>query len=326
MINKEKIKIFLKLLKNPLINKHKFKFTLFLIKNYLKKYLNKYFEVSFYWVNNSKILINKDEYFLNNELRYGLSEFHDMIFLLHVLKKKHIFIDCGAHFGLYAILASKVIGSKSFTFEPNPKAVLRQKKHFVLNNINHLVKIKKKALGRKLKNVSLVVNSDEKLSVQNFVLDNISYNSKKKGDQLLDFINKNKIIKVSQTSLDYEMKKILKLKEYVIKIDIQGSEYDCILGAEKILKNEGLLALIIENAHDSRYELKTSREKTYKKLINYKLYPIKYDPFKKEIKKIDISKCFNNRNIIFIRNFNQVQNLCNESKKFLIRPIGNVEI
>lgn len=95
MIIKNKIKIYFDLLKKPLINKNKFIFTLFLIKNYLKKYFNKKNEFILSWVNNSKILIERDDYFLNSELKMGLSEFEDMSFLLHVLKKKHIFIDCG---------------------------------------------------------------------------------------------------------------------------------------------------------------------------------------------------------------------------------------
>ena len=61
-----------------------------------------------------------------------------MLFLLHVLRKDEL-VDVGSNLGSYTILASSVVGSYSYSFEPIPTTFNR-----LLDNIkiNHLQSIR----------------------------------------------------------------------------------------------------------------------------------------------------------------------------------------
>jgi predicted RNA methylase len=51
----------------------------------------------------------------------GLHDFHEMALLLHFLRPCDVFVDIGANVGAYSVLASGVVGAKTFAFEPVPQ-------------------------------------------------------------------------------------------------------------------------------------------------------------------------------------------------------------
>ncbi|QNA43842.1 FkbM family methyltransferase [Lacibacter sediminis] len=65
-------------------------------------------------------------------------------------------LDVGACFGYYSILAAK-LGFKTYAFEPNPKTAELLEKNVSLNQLNHLVKIQKNALGSTTRKQTLSV-------------------------------------------------------------------------------------------------------------------------------------------------------------------------
>ena len=87
------------------------------------------------WVNNSKIFISKKEMQLRFNIYYGLMEYEEMSFLLHVLRKNILFIDIGSNAGAFTILASKVIGANTIAYEPVEDSRERLKKQIQLNSI-----------------------------------------------------------------------------------------------------------------------------------------------------------------------------------------------
>ncbi len=77
----------------------------------------------------------------------------EMLFLLHTLQSDWLFIDVGANVGAYTLLAAKVVGSKTFAFEPTPSATNKLKQQIKLNLINSLVTVYSNAIGSATKTV-----------------------------------------------------------------------------------------------------------------------------------------------------------------------------
>ena len=102
----------------------------------LKKIKNKK-QVTFNWVEDAKLIFDNSK--INNlsqrQIKFnyylGLAEYEEMAFLIHALKKDDVFVDCGANLGLYTILASKVIGANSISYEPHPDTVKKLLAQFV---------------------------------------------------------------------------------------------------------------------------------------------------------------------------------------------------
>lgn len=72
------------------------------------------------WVGDSRFIAEIGETGLTGNLYAGFMEYEEMIFLLHALQPNEVFVDVGANIGAYTILASKVVKSKSISFEPLP--------------------------------------------------------------------------------------------------------------------------------------------------------------------------------------------------------------
>ena len=273
--------------------------------------LNK--QTIFNWVNDSKFLylINKKERLRQRQLKFncylGLAEYRDMSFLLHCLRKEDLFIDCGSNLGLYTILASKVVGANSITFEPHPETIKKLISQLNINNINNKVRIIKKAVGEKICKVSFSNNFD--------LLKNQVINDRDKFPNI-------DLIQVEMTTLDTELKDIN--QNFILKIDIEGFELLALKGARSLLNNNKLKALIIEN---------NSKMKTYSRknndvcnlLSEYNFFPIDYLP-KEKIAKLDIKNLDNNLNMIYIKDLKKINSICNGSDNFKIHTAGSIEI
>jgi len=53
--------------------------------------------------------------------RYGLGEYADIAFLLHLLREGDLFCDVGANAGVYTILAGRAVGCSVVSAEPVPQ-------------------------------------------------------------------------------------------------------------------------------------------------------------------------------------------------------------
>lgn len=259
-------------------------------------------EIIIPWIKNSKFIIGVNEIQLRLNVYWGMVEFNDMSFLINCLQKKDIFIDCGANVGIYTILASKVIGAKSISFEPHPKTAERFLDQISINRINHLVTLIQKAVGSVPGKINFLNFSDTRS-----VLNKICTNADKKD---------NETIEVDITTLDQEIKnENIEDKNYIIKIDVEGYELDVIKGGKNLLQNERLIGIIVENNNMSE-EYGISREQIHEKLLSHNLFPITYNPFTKRIaKKENIMQTLNT---IYIKDFEKVQKICLMSKKFKV--------
>ncbi|MBN1472202.1 MAG: FkbM family methyltransferase [Syntrophaceae bacterium] len=231
------------------------------------------------WVNGSKLLVKTGETGLTGNIYTGLHEFPDMGFLLHFLRTEDFFVDIGANAGSYTILACYAVGARGVAFEPVPSTYKRLVENMRLNHLDKKVKCINKGVGAQQGTIAFTIDSD----TTNHALAT--------GEQCI-----NKVI-IEVTSLDVALH-----GEYpkLIKIDVEGYETQVLEGAQEILKNQTLNAVIIElNGSGARYEYDESKILELMLSIGFRTYS--YDPFSRKLINLD-GKNLNSENTLFIRN------------------------
>jgi FkbM family methyltransferase len=227
-----------------------------------------------------------------------LSEFNEMLFLLHFLRSNDLWIDIGANSGSYTILGSKVIGAETISVEPSPVAISRLKSNVQLNEVNSLVKILPFALGAKKATVKLTSNLD--------TMNHIFSESE-------NLPSKNPIIEVEQFRLDDIMG-----DRYpsLIKIDVEGYENDVIVGGIRTLQNLTLKAVICETLENISSRT-PDRSQVFAILESFGFRAYTYDGLKRELVQSDN---WTIQNTIFVRDFEYVNNRIATAS---LRKIGN---
>ena len=178
-----------------------------------------------------------------------------MGFSFAFLRKEDVFVDVGSNVGSYTVLASAEIGAKSISIEPVPSTFGFLKDNVNLNNISRLVDLHNIALGGR--NGSIRFTST--LDTENHVANN----------------DEKDFIEVPIDTLDNVIKET---NPCLIKIDVEGYESEVLKGANKILNNPNLKALIVElNRSGRRYGFEDND--IHQKLITNGFNSFKYDPF-----------------------------------------------
>lgn len=309
MISKFKqIIILLKdILNHPLNKKNKFKaISRFIAFNITRRLVSKN-ELIIPWIDNAKFIISFNEIQLRFNIYWGMVEYEEMSFVIHCLRKENIFIDCGANIGIYSILASKVVGSKSIAFEPHPETIKRMVDQISINKVNDSVKIIQKAVGSEIGKMNFT-NFTNKSNLLNKIQSNTD--------------DAGKTISVDVTTLDHELNNVD--QNYIIKIDIEGYEQAAIQGAKSLLTCKKFTALIIENNQMSN-NFNVERNTIHQTLTDFGLFPVKYDPIERKVTKIDFEKS-KSLNLIYINDLKKIQELCFTSKKFKLHTANNITI
>tara|TARA_B100001057_G_C22853701_1_gene951954 strand:+ start:607 stop:1440 length:834 start_codon:yes stop_codon:yes gene_type:complete len=143
--------------------------------------------------------------------------------LLNISKNKKIVFDVGAHIGLCSLPLSFLV-SKVVSFEASPTNVKYLKKHLIVNN-NLNVNVVPYLVGRE--NISYVdfYNVEDGSGIPSIV----NLNKKKKNLKINN-------VQIKQIFLDDYVKKNSIIPD-VIKIDVEGAEFNVLDGATKILKD-----------------------------------------------------------------------------------------
>ena len=283
------------------IKKIKNKIILFIIKNITYRYILKVFNLNivFWWINDSKLSVQKNDHGLIGNLYWGLEDFQEMSFMLHYLREDDNFFDVGSNLGAYTILASSVIKCKSYAFEPLPETFERLIKEIKINKIEHLVELHN--LGISSKSEWLYFTSN--LGCMNRV-NNDKYNK-----------NKN-LKKIKVIALD---EKFNPDKNTLIKIDVEGYEKYILDGGKDFFSNKNVKVLIIEiNGLSKYYGIEDYM--IDKQIREFGFKPIIYNPINRQIDNIKIIKP---GNTIYIKDFKEASIRCKEAKKFKISTLDN---
>ncbi len=208
------------------------------------------------WVDDLLLYLKQGDTGLTGNYYFGLHEFFDMGFLIHLIKKDDLFIDIGANLGSYSQLASGLCKCKSVAFEPVPTTFKRLYENIKINDLIGKVHLRNLALHNEKK--EKILFSIDKGPCNSIV--ESSYQGEKK------------FVEVS--SLDIECGSF---DPVLLKIDVEGFEENILKGALKILQKDSLLAIIIEGQTKNVNNL----------LSSFGFEDFNYDPFKRKLKYCD---------------------------------------
>jgi FkbM family methyltransferase len=146
-----------------------------------------------------------------------------MAFLLHFLRPDDLFIDIGANIGSYTVLASGVVGARSWAVEPDPSTVERLARNVEVNGIGHKVVVYPFALGEREGDVPFTIGLD-------------TMNRVAAAGNLETRI-------VTQWTLDCLTERV---EPKMMKMDVEGYEETVLKGASATLKRASLQAIETE--------------------------------------------------------------------------------
>lgn len=242
---------------------------------------------------NSKLYVGKGMTGATGNLYCGLHEYREMMFVLHLLRSNDLFVDIGANIGSYTILASAEVGSKSFSFEPIPITFKQLKENVVLNNIGSKVTLLN--IGLASKKGKLYFSNEKDTSLNHVEIIN----------------SNNNLIPIEVDTLD---NKLSGLNPLLLKIDVEGFEFDILKGASNVIDDNNLKAIIIElNGSGVKYGY---NDVDIEKFLNsFGFHAYIYDPFSRIL---ESAKLHDSDNLIYIRDFEFIKHRINSARKFKI--------
>ena len=170
---------------------------------------------------NVKFELHIEDWIQQNIYFLGAYERAELNLLNRLLSEESVFVDIGANFGLYSLVASQKItnSGKVICFEPFPKNYAALKKNISLNSKSNIIS-ENIALGDKKDELSLYYQPNEK---------NLGIVS-------ANFMENSKTIEVDVMSLDEYVNENGIDKIDFIKIDVEGFENQVIVGMKKTLE------------------------------------------------------------------------------------------
>lgn len=141
------------------------------------------------------------------------------------------FLDCGANIGFYSVVAGRRVGSTGgvFAFEPTPSSFARLQANLALNGLAWAVPFPL-ALGA----------SNGKAAVYEFDADHHGLNTLAKSDGATE------VAACEVRALDSLLAEGRVRPPHVMKIDVEGSEWDVLRGAEKLWRSTEAPTIVIE--------------------------------------------------------------------------------
>ena len=136
-------------------------------------------EIFFKWVEDLILPIKQGDHSLTGNYYFGLWEFEDMAFAIHLLNKEDTFIDIGANLGSYSLLVSGLCKSKTIAYEPAINTFERLSENININQLDKKISPKRIVLTSKelCKNDKKVLFSSDRDCVNTIV--NKNYSGKK---------------------------------------------------------------------------------------------------------------------------------------------------
>ena len=252
-------------------------------------------EVMIYnWIGNLKFIARKGEAGIVGNIYYGLYEFEESVFLLHLLNNTDLFLDVGANVGHYSLLMAGLKKTKSIAIEPVPKTFAKLNENIALNNLEGLIETK---------NIG-VSNTDGYL---NFSTDRGTM------DRIVDASYKN-AVSVQVQTIDSILKGNVPL---ALKIDVEGYEKYALEGATAMLVNTNFKVLILE-LNNSGKIFKINDEDIFEFVMSFGFKPYSYEPKTRLLSEL---KTYNKKqfNTIFVRDIDFVNSRILNSPPVKIR-------
>lgn len=247
------------------------------------------------WINDLKFIARRGEAGIVGNIYYGLYEFEESVFLIHLLKKNDLFLDVGANVGHYCLLISGLKHARSIAIEPVPETYARLKEHIDLNCLGGLIDARH--IGVSDKNGELYFSTDRGTM-----------------DRIVNSTYKNSV-SVKVKTIDSILEENVPL---ALKMDVEGYEKFALEGAHKTLNNPSFKVLILE-LNNSGKIYKISDQEIYNTVIEFGFKPYSYDATSRTLRELVV---YNRHqfNTIFIRDLQFVKSRIKRSESF---KIGN---
>ncbi len=242
------------------------------------------YPVIYPFVGNTQLIVSKGMRASTGNVYCGLQEFEEMSFLLHFLSERDLFVDVGANIGTFTLLASGHRKSRSIAIEPIPATFEHLKKNTSINSLEPLVHLHNKGLGAEKKMLKFTSMWD-------------TYNNVITEDAVK---NEKYFIEVEVVTLDSI---VGDQNPGLMKIDVEGFEYEVLVGGSNTLKKESLKAIIIElNGTGKRYG--HSDQEIHEILAGNGFSKYRYSPFER---KLTPSPDLTESNAIYLRDVDFVR-------------------
>lgn len=155
---------------------------------------------------------------------------------------KVVVLELGANIGYYALLAADVLGNdgRIYAFEPSPANIDLLRSNLAANGFTNQVTISRRAIGADEGTVAFELTEKHNQNrLQNEYIED-------EGDQV------NEIIEVETTSVDsfLDEKGISENNVNVVRMDVQGAEWEVFQGMTKLLDSDVPMVLFIETHPD----------------------------------------------------------------------------
>lgn len=236
--------------------------------------------VMYPFVNDLRVQLRTGMWGATGVVYVGLEEYQDMAFCAHLLRPQDVFVDVGACFGSYSLLASGVAGARSIAFEPNPVTAQGLRENIRLNSLGDRVEIRAKAVGSEHGTVMLT----SELRAANHIVG---------ADDAADTSQ----VAVPLTRLDDELEQTAPA---LIKIDVEGYEQAVLDGAQAVLRKESLLAVILEDVGLGRRYGPSSDQHARMLGLGFRSY--RYEPGTRELVDLDGEPNRAGFNTLYVRN------------------------
>lgn len=143
-------------------------------------------------------------------------------FLRQNLLKGDVYLDCGGHIGLFAVVGARIVGDtgRVYSFEPTPFSRSVLEKTLRMNNYHHIVDIRPEAISQRTGTATFFDTGTEVSNANSLV---------KKGKQGAG-------LEVKTISLDDFARDLNLQRVNCIKMDVEGSEMDALLGAKTVIE------------------------------------------------------------------------------------------
>ena len=168
------------------------------------------------------------------DFRFYSEIYFEDVYLQRTLKEGMNVMDIGAHIGTYTVLAAEKVGQsgKVIAIEPEPKNYKQLLKNIELNNFHNVIP----------QNIALTNHEGlEKLY--------LSPPPASDSHSLIFSDNKYSSIEVSVKTLDQLLERLNLKKIDIIKIDAEGGEIPILKGAEKTLRANQNIKIIVAAEH-----------------------------------------------------------------------------
>lgn len=234
--------------------------------------------VKYEWIGGVHFKVQRSEYALTGNVYTGLYEFHEMAFLLHILRPEDLYVDVGANVGSYTLLACGVSGARGVAFEPIPDTFERMLENIRLNHLEEQVDCHNLGVGRE--EGVLLFTSDQ----------NTTNHALAEGE------SSEHATEVRVVNLD---SMLINQKPFLLKIDVEGFETPVLEGAMNTLAKPSLKAVIMElNGSGARYGF--DEEAILENMLALGFQTYSYDPFTRRLIPLE-GKNADAGNTLFIR-------------------------